>query len=75
MLAGDPQTITVEQVYRQFVFRMEASAEPREGDSELGPLLRGISARIAGEMQISLEQLFAPPAPAETAPANIQAPL
>lgn len=75
VLAGDPQTITVEQVYRQFVFRMEASAEPREGDSELGPLLRGISTRIAGEMQISLEQLFAPPAPAETAPANIQAPL
>lgn len=69
VLAQDPHAITVEQVYRQFVFRLEASAEPRAGD-ELDPLLRGIAARIEGGMQTSLEQLFAPPA---AVPAHIQA--
>lgn len=69
VLARDPHTITVEQVYRQFVFRMEAS-EPREGDSGLDPLLRGISARIEDEMQMSLEQLFAPPLQTEVPAAS-----
>jgi membrane protein len=72
VLARDPNTITLEQVYRQFVFRMEPSLAPREGDSELDPVLRGISARIEGEMQMSLEQLFAPPLRAEAAPAHVR---
>ena len=73
-LACDPRTITLEQVYRLFVFRVEASAAPREGDGELDPLLRGISARIASELQMSLEELFAPPQTVSPViPARVQA--
>ena len=75
VLDCDPQTVTLEQIYRQFVFRMEASAAPREGEAELDPLLRGISVRIASELQMSLEELFAPPQQAESpvTPARIHA--
>jgi len=73
-LARDANAITLEQVYRRFVFRVEALAPAGAGESELDALLGEISSRVGDGMQISLEQLFAPPAPGAppASPARIE---
>ncbi|OGA39003.1 MAG: hypothetical protein A3G24_10915 [Betaproteobacteria bacterium RIFCSPLOWO2_12_FULL_62_13] len=75
VLNRDPDTIKVEEVYRLFVFRVEAQARAREADRELDALVHDISARIGENMQMSVEQLFRSAARDEVlgAPARVQA--
>ncbi|MBX9810807.1 MAG: YihY family inner membrane protein [Burkholderiales bacterium] len=58
VLNRDPGAIKVEDVYRLFVFSAEARVPAREADAELATLMREISARIAENMQMSLDELF-----------------
>lgn len=58
VLNRDPGAIKVEDVYRLFVFSAEAQVPAREPDAELETLMRKISARIAENMQMSLDELF-----------------
>jgi membrane protein len=68
-LTRDPQTITLEQVYCRFVCKADALALDCADDAGIEALLREVSSRIAGGMQVSLDQLFAqhaaPPAQRE----------
>jgi membrane protein len=73
VLARDPATIRVEDVYRLFVFRAEARAPARDADPELEALVHDISARIADNMRMSIEQLFASAERAAAAPPRVQA--
>lgn len=58
VLNRDPQAIKVEEVYRLFVFNAETRIPARGADAELETLLHGISARIAEQMQMSVDELF-----------------
>jgi membrane protein len=70
MLSRDPGTITLAQVYRRFVCRVDELAPACAGDAALEGVLREVSAGLAGRMEIPLEELFAPP---PAAPARVQA--
>lgn len=58
VLSRDPAAIKIEDVYRLFVFRTEARVPAREADPELDSLAQGISARIAENLQMSVDQFF-----------------
>ncbi|MEK6592150.1 MAG: YihY family inner membrane protein [Pseudomonadota bacterium] len=75
VLSRDPANIKVEEVYRLFVFRAEAQVPARQSDAELDSLVHEISARIAENMQMSVEDLFlsAQRAQDQAAPVRIQA--
>ena len=58
VLNRDPQTIKVEEVYRLFVFRADARMPTLDSDPELEALVHEISARVAENMQMSIDELF-----------------
>jgi membrane protein len=60
-LAGDPAAITLEEVYRLFVFTHDALAAGR--DPELEKLTLEIGMRAAAHMQLTLGELFRPATP------------
>jgi membrane protein len=63
MLACDPHTITLEQIYRLFVFSPEALASGREADAELDKLTLYVGTLAAAQMQLTLGALFQPETP------------
>jgi membrane protein len=75
VLNRDPDTIKVEEVYRLFVFRADARMPALDADPELEALVHEISARVAENMQMSIDELFRSAARTGTpvAPARIQA--
>jgi membrane protein len=58
VLNRDPGRITVEDVYRLFVFRGEAHRPARGADAELERLVHEIGMRTAEPMRVSLDALF-----------------
>lgn len=58
VLHRDAATITVEDVFRLFVFRGDAHLPGREADAELDALVHEMGARIAEGMRTSLASLF-----------------
>jgi membrane protein len=58
LLCRDAATIKLEDIYRLFVFRTNAHVPARHASAELESLVFDISTRIAGNLQISLAQLF-----------------
>ena len=58
VLHRDPETITVEEVYRLFVFRGEAHRPARGGDAELETQIHELGARVGESMRITLGELF-----------------
>jgi membrane protein len=73
VLSRDPAAIKVEDVYRLFVFRADAQMPSRDSDAELDSLVHEISARIAENMQMSIEDLFRSAQRAQAAPVRMQA--
>jgi membrane protein len=57
-LHRDPASITVDDVYRLFVFRGEAHRPARGADPELEAQVHELGARIAEHMRATLETLF-----------------
>ena len=62
-LAADPAAITLEEVYRLFVFTHDALAADRAADAELIKLMLQIGMRGAAHMQLTLGELFRPETP------------
>jgi membrane protein len=58
VLHRDPSTITVEDVYRIFVFRGEAHRPARGADPDLETLIHELGARVSADMRITLDALF-----------------
>jgi membrane protein len=58
VLHRDPATITVEDVYRLFVFRGEAHRPARAANAELDTLARELGVRVAEQMRTPLDRLF-----------------
>jgi membrane protein len=58
VLNRDPGRITVEDVYRLFVFRGEAHRPARDSDAELERLVHELGMRTGEPMRISLDALF-----------------
>ena len=59
VLIRDAAAIRLEALYRLFVFHADAHVLARHASAELESLALDISARIGGQLQMSLEQLFA----------------
>ncbi len=71
ILSRDAAVITVAEIYRMFVFNAAARAPARHAGIELESLAHDISARIDGNLQMSLAQMFGrmeQPAGAATVP-------
>lgn len=58
VLHRDPGTITVEDVYRLFVFRGEGHRPARAADPDLETLIHELGARVSAGMRITLDALF-----------------
>jgi membrane protein len=58
VLNRDPGRITVEDVYRLFVFRGEAHRPARSANAELESLVHELSMRMGEPMRITLDALF-----------------
>jgi membrane protein len=58
VLHRDPSTITVEDVYRLFVFRGDAHRPARAADPDLETLIHELGARMSADMRITLDALF-----------------
>ena len=63
VLNRDPAAITLEQIYRLFVFSPDALAARYKVDAELDRLTVDIGARVGAHMQLSIEQFFRPGEP------------
>jgi len=58
VLHRDPTTITVEDVYRLFVFRGEAHRPARAADADLDTLVHELGIRVGEHMRMPLDRLF-----------------
>jgi membrane protein len=58
ILIQDAVNLKLEALYRMFVFHTDAHVPARHASAELESLVFDISARIGGQLQMSLEQLF-----------------
>ena len=58
LLGRDAATIRAGDVYRLLVFHGDARVPARHADPQLEAMMHDISSRIAGDMQMSLEELF-----------------
>jgi membrane protein len=58
VLCHDAATITLEDIYRRFVFHTDAHVSARHASAELESLVYEISTRIGSNLQMSLAQLF-----------------
>jgi DNA-binding IscR family transcriptional regulator len=58
VLHRDPGGITVEDVYRQFVFQGEAHRPARAADPELETQIHELGARLSEHMRMTLDALF-----------------
>lgn len=74
VLSRDPGTITVADVFRQFVFNAERHIPARHADPELEAMAHDLSARISGEVAMSLEQLFGDAERAQAEAAELDGP-
>jgi membrane protein len=74
VLIRDPATIPVADVFRLFVFNAESHIPARHADPELEAMTHDVSARIAGELTSSLEDLFGKAEAAQTETAELDAP-
>ncbi|MDB5809364.1 MAG: rane protein [Betaproteobacteria bacterium] len=73
LLSRDAAAIKVEEIYRLFVFNTSAHVPARHSSAELDSLVYEISTRIAGQLQITLEQLFRQAEPAAALPGKLTA--
>lgn len=67
----DPVTITVEDVYRLFVFRGDAHRPARGADAELETLVHELGARVSDGMRLSIDSLFQAADKSETLSATV----
>lgn len=67
----DPVTITVEDVYRLFVFRGDAHRPARGADAELETLVHELGARVSDGMRLSIDSLFQGADKSETLSATV----
>lgn len=67
----DPVTITVEDVYRLFVFRGDAHRPARGADAELETLAHELGARVSDGMRLSIDSLFQGADKSETLSATV----
>lgn len=67
----DPVTITVEDVYRLFVFRGDAHRPARGADAELETLVHELGARVSDGMRLSIDSLFQEADKSETLSATV----
>lgn len=74
VLSRDPETIRVADVFQLFVFKAETHIPARHADPELETLAHDVSARIAGEFSLSLEELFSNAERAHAEAATLDAP-
>ena len=58
VLHRDPTTITVEDVYRLFVFRGEAHRPARAADADLDTMVHELGIRVGEHMRMPLDRLF-----------------
>jgi membrane protein len=58
VLHRDPTVITVEDVYRLFVFRGEAHRPARAADADLDTLVHELGIRVGEHMRMPLDRLF-----------------
>jgi len=71
VLNRDPRAITLDDVYRRFVFQTDKCGHLAENNAALEALIRDISLRMTENMQTSIEELFqATTAETVTAPSD-----
>jgi membrane protein len=59
VLQRDPATITVEDIYRLFVFRADTRRPAKGADPELDQRVHELGARMSENLQVTLDKFFA----------------